>query len=130
MRFLILFLAISLISPVMAQQTYKVKRGERPVINLESVPENAYYKGVIKIKLNDSYTSQMDDNPARISADGIVRLGIFNIDQLNAQFGVNNFGLPFQQSGFFQENSQKGTEHGGSISGINFTLMNRWMLKH
>ncbi len=100
MRFLILFLAISLISPVMAQQTYKVKRGERPVINLESVPENAYYKGVIKIKLNDSYTSQMDDNPARIGADGIVRLGIFNIDQLNAQFGVNNFGLPFNSPAF------------------------------
>ncbi|KAF0194622.1 MAG: Protease [Bacteroidetes bacterium] len=100
MRFLYLFLAVSLISPTMAQQTYKVKRGERPVINLESVPESAYYKGVIKIKLNDSYTRQMDENPARIDADGIVRLGIPDIDNLNAQFGVNNFGLPFNSPSF------------------------------
>ncbi|MFH1119998.1 MAG: S8 family serine peptidase [Bacteroidota bacterium] len=95
MRFLYLFLAALLFGPAMAQQTYKVKRGERPVINLESVPETAYYKGVIKIKLNEDYTRQMDANPARIGADGIVRFGIPGIDHLNAQFGVDYFGLPF-----------------------------------
>ncbi|MBK6967204.1 MAG: S8 family serine peptidase [Bacteroidales bacterium] len=95
MRFWYLLLTILLISPSFAQTSYKVKRGERPVINLQSVPESAYYKGVIKIKLNESFTRQLDENPAFIDADGIVKLGISSIDQLNEQFGVTNFGLPF-----------------------------------
>ena len=64
MRFWYLLLIVLLISPAFAQTSYKVKRGERPVINLQSVPESAYYKGVIKIKLNESFTRQLDENPA------------------------------------------------------------------
>ncbi|MHC1776484.1 MAG: S8 family serine peptidase [Lentimicrobium sp.] len=95
MRFWYLLLAVLMISPVFAQTTYKVKRGERPPVNLQSTPESAYYKGVIKIKLNESLARQLDENPAFIDADGIVKFGISSIDQLNGQHGVDNFGLPF-----------------------------------
>ncbi len=100
MRLLYLLMTVLMISPAFAQTTYKVKRGERPPINLQSVPENAYYKGVIKIKLNETFTRQMDASPARIDADGIVRLGISSIDNLNTQFSVDNFGLTFSSPAF------------------------------
>jgi subtilisin family serine protease len=100
MKFLYLLMTVLMISPAFAQTTYKVKRGERPPIDLQLVPENAYYKGVIKIKLNESFTRQMDASPARIDADGIVRMGISSIDNLNTQFGVDNFGLTFSSPAF------------------------------
>lgn len=100
MRFLYLLMTVLMISPAFAQTTYKVKRGERPPINLQSVPESAYNKGVIKIKLNETFAQQMDANPARIDTDGIVRLGISSIDNLNAQFGVDNFKLTFSSPAF------------------------------
>jgi subtilisin family serine protease len=93
-------MTVLMISPAFAQTTYKVIRGERPPIDLQSVPENAYHKGVIKIKLNETFARQMDASPARIDADGIVRLGISSIDNLNTQFSVDNFGLTFSSPAF------------------------------
>ncbi len=100
MRTLYLILIVLMISPAFAQTTYKVKRGERPPIDLQSVPDNAFYKGVIKIKLNESFTRQLDENPALIDGNGIVKLGISSIDNLNEQFSINNFELPFNSSAY------------------------------
>ena len=96
----LLLMTVLLISPAIAQQTYRVQRGERPAVDLQSVPENAYYKGVIKIKLNESFTRSLDENPARIDADGIVRFGIGEVDRLNEQFGIQQFSKPFNSPAF------------------------------
>jgi subtilisin family serine protease len=94
MKYLYLLLGLALTVPVTAQ-TYKVKRGERPPVDLQSLPASAYHKGVIKIKLNESLTRQMDQHPATVDSKGIVKLGISSIDQLNSQFGAYSFSLPF-----------------------------------
>jgi len=73
------------------QIDYKVKKGERPAIDLSKVSPDAYEKGKIRIKL----TSDMDKS---ISADlilsgskGYVETGIQALDDLNQKFGAQQY---------------------------------------
>ena len=102
MRILFLFLTVLILNQGIAQQTYRVQRGERPEINLDAVPANAYHKGVIKIKLQESYTQLMDEMPAKVS-NGSVIFSIPAIDQLNRQYGISNFGKTFSSPAFKSE---------------------------
>ncbi len=49
---------------------YVVKRGERPPIDLHGAPEDAYEKGIIKIKLDESFTNHLDNTPVIVSDNG------------------------------------------------------------
>ncbi|NOX45591.1 MAG: S8 family serine peptidase [Chlorobi bacterium] len=91
----------------LAQQNHIVKRGERPPINLQSVPGNAYERGVIKIKVNRSFTVQMDNNPVMMGNDGIVRFNITGIDKLNQQYGAKGFNKLFESKSFSPEFSER-----------------------
>lgn len=106
MRILFLFLTVLILNQGIAQQTYRVQRGERPEINLDAVPANAYHKGVIKIKLQESYTQLMDEMPAKVS-NGSVIFSIPAIDQLNRQYGISNFGKTFSSPAFKAEFSER-----------------------
>jgi hypothetical protein len=106
MRILFLFLTVLILNQGIAQQTYRVQRGERPEINLDAVPENAYHKGVIKIKLQESYTQLMDEMPATVS-NGTVVFGIPAIDQLIRQYGISNFGKTFSSPAFTAEFAER-----------------------
>jgi subtilisin family serine protease len=75
---------------------YKVIRGERPPINLQAMPNDAFEKGMIKIKLNESFTNQMDDTPVSIDDKGYVVFNINSIDQLNQRFGPSGFDKLFR----------------------------------
>ncbi|MCD4682644.1 MAG: hypothetical protein K8R86_05105, partial [Bacteroidales bacterium] len=45
---------------------FVVKRGERPPIDIMAAPEDAYEKGILKIKLDESFTNQLDNNPVNL----------------------------------------------------------------
>ena len=89
------------------QNSYTVKRGERPPIDLQALPDNAYEKGIIKIKLDESFTNQMDNNPVIVDEQGTVRFNIINIDQLNQQYGVKDFNKLFESKAFSSEFSER-----------------------
>ncbi|MBW6490422.1 MAG: S8 family serine peptidase [Lentimicrobium sp.] len=99
MRFFILLLSLFIINQGVAQDTYRVQRGERPSIDLDNVPESAYHKGMIKIKLNENYGRQLDESPAKIT-NGVAVFGIENIDRLNRFYGINSFKKTFESPAF------------------------------
>lgn len=80
---------------VNAQNNYIVKRGERPPIDLKAIPEDAYEKGILKIKLVESFTDHLDNIPVGLNENGIVYFDINNIDQLNQQYGAKGFNKLF-----------------------------------
>ena len=65
-----------------------VQRGERPPINLNEVPEEAYEKGVIRIKLEDDAYRDLSGELFTRSESGIITFGLAGLDALNAQYGV------------------------------------------
>lgn len=65
-----------------------VVRGERPPIDLNNVPEEAYEKGVIRIKLEEAaYKNISEIEPGR-TEKGALTFGLAGVDALNAQFQV------------------------------------------
>ncbi len=75
-----------------------VKKGERPAIDLASVPDAAIEQGIIRIKFNRTLESVVDNMQLRSNADGSVGFGIPAIDQLNQQFGVVSVGKTFSNA--------------------------------
>lgn len=65
-----------------------VVRGERPPINISTVPDEAMEQGIVRIKFNKTLEQLLDNGAITMSPDGIARFGIPVIDQLNQQFGV------------------------------------------
>jgi subtilisin family serine protease len=64
-------------------------RGERPPIDITSVPDEAMVQGIIRIKFNKTLENLLDNGLISNNPDGTVRFGISGIDQLNQQFGVS-----------------------------------------
>lgn len=100
MRFLFALLISCLMLTVNAQQTYRVVKGPRPPIDLQSLPESAYTKGVLSIKINENYAQKLDETPVQLDARGNVVFGIPAIDQLNQTWGVDNFKKTFESAAF------------------------------
>ncbi len=90
-----------------AQNNYIVKRGERPAINLQTIPTDAYEKGILKIKLKASFTKQLDNAPVKMGTDGLVRFNISGIDKLNQKNGATNFDKLFESRAFSPEFSER-----------------------
>ncbi len=74
-----------------AYSQYKpVQRGERPPIDLSNVPEEAYEKGIIRIKLEeDAYRAFSQQEMSRTET-GVITFGLDAVDVLNAQYGVRD----------------------------------------
>lgn len=106
MRIIIALLTLLFVNQGFAQQTYKVVRGERPPIDLDALPANAYHKGVLKIKLQESFTRQLDETPVKL-ANSTVVFGIPSIDNINREFGVNNFEKTFSSPAFKAEHAER-----------------------
>jgi subtilisin family serine protease len=70
---------------------YKILRGERPEINVRNFPVDAYEQGKIKIKIDRTYEVQLPDVEYRADSYGIVRTGIVELDNLNAQFQAKSY---------------------------------------
>lgn len=102
MRFLLTLLTSCLMFTmnVNAQQTYRVVKGPRPPIDLQSLSETAYTKGVLSIKISDKYAQMLDENPVQIDVRGNIVFGIPVIDQLNQSWGVDDFKKTFESEAF------------------------------
>ncbi len=83
-----------------AQKQYQVKRGERPSIDLQALPDDAYEKGLIKIKIDESFTQHLDENQTKLNDHGIVQFNIASIDQLNQHFEAKGVRKVFESKAF------------------------------
>ncbi|MHC1776404.1 MAG: S8 family serine peptidase [Lentimicrobium sp.] len=66
-----------------------IVRGERPPIDITTVPDEAMEQGIIRIKFKRIAESLLDNGMISSNPGGTVRFGIAGIDQLNQQFGVS-----------------------------------------
>jgi len=67
-----------------------VVRGERPPIILDEVPEEAYEKGVIRIRFEETASKSVLEMELDRTKEGTVTLGFAGVDALNAQYGVSD----------------------------------------
>ena len=65
-----------------------IKRGERPPIDIMSVPDDAIEQGIIRIKFSRSAETLLDNHTPSKNPEGIVQFGLPGTDLLNRQFGV------------------------------------------
>jgi subtilisin family serine protease len=86
----------------------KVIKGERPPIDIASIPDEAIEQGIIRIKFNKTLENYLDNMMISSNPDGTVRFGIAGIDQLNQQFGVFQVGQTFSAA---LQNSQYISRH-------------------
>jgi uncharacterized protein (TIGR02145 family) len=78
---------------LMAQQngeSFNIKRGERPPVDLRSVPVDAMEPGVLLIKFSEKHEKHLESNPIEKDKNGNIIFGIFNIDALCKQFSIKD----------------------------------------
>jgi len=68
--------------------TGNVIKGERPPIDISTIPDQAFEQGIIRIKFSKDLENFIDNAVISSNPDGTVRFGIAAIDQLNQQYGV------------------------------------------
>ena len=100
-----IFTLIILLATGHAFGQYKpVSKGIRPPIDLSSVPEDAYEKGIFRIKLEDFAGDLLDGKQISVSEEGYVRFGLSGLDSLNALHGIKavnpSFGSPALKNDF------------------------------
>jgi len=87
--FLVLLLIGVSISLIANDVYAPVKFGERPVINLDKIPENAYEKGKIRLKFKESEISKIENGEVKLNNQGVIEFGITSVDLLNNEFKVS-----------------------------------------
>ena len=90
-RFILVIAAIAISVSAFAipdNHPAEVKKGERPPIDISTVPDNAMEQGIIRIKFNRTVENLLDNGILSSNPDGTIRFGIAGIDQLNQQLGV------------------------------------------
>jgi len=101
-----------LFTPLMeAQAEYRpVKRGERPPIDLNNVSQEAYEKGVIRIKFEDAAYRNISGEVYSRSEKGAITFGLAGVDALNAQYNVRDVRQTFDSPALnnrYQERHRK-----------------------
>ncbi len=87
-------------------QTIQVKRGPRPVINIDAVPENSYYPGQLYIKFKPGFDALLTAKVSKTS--GSFKFGIDSIDALNKLLGVTDLKRSFES---ILQNTAKDAKH-------------------
>jgi subtilisin family serine protease len=70
---------------------YNVDRGNRPPIDLKAVPEDAYEKGIILLKLKPGFDKRLDQRVINASNKGFVETGISEFDNINQIIGAKKY---------------------------------------
>jgi len=73
-----------------------VVKGERPAIDINSVPIQAMESGIIRIKFNRTLENYLDNMTFSKNTDGTIKFGIAEVDRLNRQFGVTQVKQTFE----------------------------------
>jgi subtilisin family serine protease len=101
-----LFSAILLLGATFLSQAhssgelFRVERGERPPISLQSVPADAYEAGVLLIKFKSDYTDHLEQNPVLQLTDGSIRFNLAAVDNLNDLFAAQSVNQEFLHDAF------------------------------
>ncbi|MFA5648092.1 MAG: GEVED domain-containing protein [Bacteroidales bacterium] len=74
-----------------AQGNFKSEHGERPPINLNEVPTDAYEAGKIRVKFYPAVEKSIPDVVYTAKSNGFVVTGIKAVDNLNQEFGAVTF---------------------------------------
>lgn len=90
-RSLLLILILLLHGWSMAQDNFKVVKGERPVIDLNKVPEEAFEAGKLRIKLAPQMEQHIKDMVLTAGKSGFVVTGIQALDQINATYNITRY---------------------------------------
>lgn len=101
----ILFFCLNI--PLAHGQIRPVIKGERPPIDISTIPADAWEPGIIKIKLTEQAAQNKSlkreaEHPQQISS-----LGLTSIDALNAKFGVKTIVETFYSPAFSLRNAEK-----------------------
>jgi len=67
-----------------------VIRGERPPIDLTTVPDEAYEEGVIRIKFDENVEKTLSDTEMSRTEEGTITFGLSGLDAMNAKYHVSN----------------------------------------
>lgn len=81
-------------------ETYRVHRGERPPIDLQTVPSDAFEPGVMLIKFKPEYATSLEQNPAMQLTDGSIRFNLSAVDNLNDLFSAQSVKQEFRHEAF------------------------------
>jgi len=74
-----------------SQGTYKVVTGERPVIDLDKVPDDAFEPGKLRIKLKPQMEKMISDVEINAGKAGYVITGVKSLDALNATYQISRY---------------------------------------
>lgn len=86
---------------------FHVLRGERPQIDLNLVPEDAYKTGMLKIKFRPEFSTHLEGYPVSQTAGGTISFGLTTVDQLNALHGVTKADQLFISDAFNRSFSER-----------------------
>lgn len=81
-------------------ENIRVIRGERPPIDLQTVPSDAYEPGVMLIKFKPEYAGFLEQNPAVQLTNGGVRFNLAAVDNLNDLFAAQSVKQEFRHEAF------------------------------
>ncbi len=100
MKRTLILLAVFLLSLFSGySQDYKVVKGKRPPVNLNKVPKDAYYPGILKIKFSPEMSAVLEKNGIRKTADGIIQFGIKPVDNLMLKYKIKQADPVFKLPG-------------------------------
>lgn len=82
--------------PKMETGMYRVVHGERPPIDLDDVPADAYEPGRLKIKIKSGIENIVPSQDYLAGENGFAETGHIELDRLNRDFGVKSIKPMFQ----------------------------------
>ncbi|HHN48033.1 MAG TPA: hypothetical protein ENN08_03755, partial [Bacteroidales bacterium] len=81
-------------------ESFRVERGERPPIDLQTMPSDAYEAGVLLIRFKPEFTEHLENNPAVQLDNGAIRFNIATVDNLKDLFGAQSVKQEFLSGAF------------------------------
>jgi formylglycine-generating enzyme required for sulfatase activity/subtilisin family serine protease len=89
-RFFLLITFLVCYLPLLFGQESEVRFGERPLVDIYLVPDEAMDNRFFRIKFHDSYTRHLDDVEVTRDESGIISFGLSELDELNRRFSVHS----------------------------------------
>ena len=76
---------------IFGQNLPVVKRGERPIIDISTIPSEAYEPGRLLIKIKPEVHHSLSDDQIVAPKGEFVNTGIASLDELNNRFGISEY---------------------------------------
>lgn len=86
---------------------FNVSFGERPPIDLQAIPDDAFEPGILKIKFKQEYSEHLEANPAMLLKSGLVSFNLPSVDQLNQLYSAKDVEQHFASPSFNRDFSER-----------------------